>query len=648
VGFMRSMALGAVIGVELASSTLGNIAAVGSALDGVRQKAGLNMGSLAGVATGLGGLAAAGTAVVGTMSAIAYTGLQAAASWEQTQIAFTTLLHSHDKAMAFLGDLQEFAKSTPFQMDDLTVASRKMLAFGWQSEQVIPTLRSIGDAVAAMGGGSDMVDRVTHALGLMKVKGHTSAREMNELLETGVFGWQDLAKSIGITTAEAMDRVEKKQITFDQVMQAFVQHSTDAFGGMMEEQSKTFLGRLSNMKDAAELTMKDLFTPMLDALKPALDFVQAMEAALGGPQMKAFAEGMGLAAGYLVTMARVGALFVASFLPAGTMSDEFAGQLGVIVVMGTAVLAVLSPIAAILAGAAGMVFMLGDAFVPLVAVIGAGLLAGLVAVADIWTVAQARGLSFMGAVHQGTEILTTAWGAFQVQFNEVLGDISGPAMFIVQALQGAWVDLLGAVDDGSDGLGATFKSLGASAGRMVGWIVKAVVVLAELGAMGIRVGALILHEVAGPISKVSQFFLQGVVGISSAFTDVVGSMLTDMAKVTDNPIARWALKKLGIDMGAQTEAPKLQMENPFAGRLANALDADARMRAAAANPDVKTTVNVPTPTVKATIHNEVTLDGKKIAQNQKEREVELTERAGFSIDPFQRRSILERSAVVLQ
>src|SRR3972149_10921532 len=79
---------------------------------------------------------------------------------EQTRVAFTTLTGSADLANEHLQDLRDFAKSTPFQFTELTEASKKMMAFGFATEDVIPMMKKIGDAGLGLGGGGGGTARV--------------------------------------------------------------------------------------------------------------------------------------------------------------------------------------------------------------------------------------------------------------------------------------------------------------------------------------------------------------------------------------------------------------------------------------------------------------------------------------------------------
>lgn len=182
-------------------------------------------------------------------------------SLEQSKIAFTTMLGSAEKADTFLADLGKFAAQTPFEFPDLVSASKRMLAFGFESKQVIPLMTAVGDAVAAVGGGAETIDGVTTALGQMQAKGKVSAEEMGQLAERGIPAWDMLAKKMGVSVAEAMDMVSKGQVKAGTFIEAFQEGSAERFGGMMEKQAQTFEGAMSTIKDSLGMAMAEAFKP---------------------------------------------------------------------------------------------------------------------------------------------------------------------------------------------------------------------------------------------------------------------------------------------------------------------------------------------------------------------------------------------------
>ena len=192
------------------------------------------------------GVAGLGAALAG-LGAIS---VRSAAQMEQTEKAFTTLLKSADLAKDFLAELERFAAATPFELPGLLNASKRLLAFGFSAQQVIPILTAIGDSAAALGMGEDGINRLTTAIGQIQAKAKVSAEEMNQINETGIPAWQLLADTIGTSIPEAMDMASKGMIDGATGVQAILTGMNKQFGGMMAEQSQTINGMLSNIQDS--------------------------------------------------------------------------------------------------------------------------------------------------------------------------------------------------------------------------------------------------------------------------------------------------------------------------------------------------------------------------------------------------------------
>lgn len=177
-------------------------------------------------------------------------GLKLAADWEQAELAFSTMLGSASKASSFMKELEAFAARTPFELPGLIDASRKLLAFGFAVQDVLPMMTAIGDAVSGLGGGAAEIERVTRALGQMKAKGKVSAEEMNQLAEIGINGFALIAEKMGKSQAEVYKLAEKGAIDATTGINAVLIGMSKRFDGMMEKQSKTMAGRWSTLRDS--------------------------------------------------------------------------------------------------------------------------------------------------------------------------------------------------------------------------------------------------------------------------------------------------------------------------------------------------------------------------------------------------------------
>lgn len=218
--------------------------------------------------------------VAASLSALGVKAVQAAGNFQQVQAAMTNMLGSAERAKNLLGQLQDFAAKTPFEFNDVAAASQKFLAFGFTAEQIIPTLKAVGDAAAGVGLGKEGIDRITLALGQMAAKSKVQSDEMLQLTEAGIPAWQMLADKIGTSVPQAMDMVSKGAVDAQTGLQALVGGMEEKFGGMMDQQAQTITGTWSNMMDGLSqsaiavgqqisdaLNLPDLFSSVGDSLQ---------------------------------------------------------------------------------------------------------------------------------------------------------------------------------------------------------------------------------------------------------------------------------------------------------------------------------------------------------------------------------------------
>ena len=95
---------------------------------------------------GIGAAMAGAAAAVG----VGMKSVTAAADFEQTKVAFATLIGDAAKAEATLAKLRELGAATPFEFPELADAGRKLIAFGESADTVRtgrrprpPSVRSI-------------------------------------------------------------------------------------------------------------------------------------------------------------------------------------------------------------------------------------------------------------------------------------------------------------------------------------------------------------------------------------------------------------------------------------------------------------------------------------------------------------------------
>jgi tape measure domain-containing protein len=191
---------------------------------------------------------------------------------QQADIGFTTMLGSAGKSKRFLDQLQQFAKSTPFEFGNLVSNAQNMMGMGIAAKDVIPDLTALGDSVASIGGSAQQVDSVTLAFDQMNAKGTLDMGNMNQLMQNGVpSALKVLAAHYKVTTGQMIEMISTGKIQSSEALPALVQgiekgtSATAALGGMMDKQSHTMAGALSNIKDSATQAIAGAFKPVFDA-----------------------------------------------------------------------------------------------------------------------------------------------------------------------------------------------------------------------------------------------------------------------------------------------------------------------------------------------------------------------------------------------
>jgi tape measure domain-containing protein len=225
-------------------------------------------------------LAASGAAALGAAGvAAAGLGIKFNASMEQSNVAFTNLLGSSSEAQAMLDRLYKVAAKTPFEFPQLVQSTQRLLGFGMAAKDVEPTMRAVGDAVAAAGGGSEQIDRVSTALGQIQAKGKVSSEELLQLAESGVPALKILQDELGLTGQQLTKKLAAGAVSADVGIAALTKGIEKRYGGMAAAQSKTFSGMLSTLKDNATQTLGYLTGPLFSALSskvlPAVNRVTA-------------------------------------------------------------------------------------------------------------------------------------------------------------------------------------------------------------------------------------------------------------------------------------------------------------------------------------------------------------------------------------
>lgn len=260
---------------QKAIKSLNRLSVTAKNTEKVVEKSFKGMGSAA--SSFLGNLAAIGAAkALGILKDQVFGVVDAATKLEVYETQFETFLKSADAARDHLEDLVNFAATTPFQLPGIADASKKLLAFGVEQEELIPLLTQLGNAAAATG--NEMAD-IALIFGQVQAAGKLTGERMIQLTERGINVGPALAKSLGVAESALEDLRAKGQISAEDFNKAFesLTTGTGRFAGGMIRQSKTFGGVISTLKDnffALQVEIGKTLTPQLKEI--AIDITKEM------------------------------------------------------------------------------------------------------------------------------------------------------------------------------------------------------------------------------------------------------------------------------------------------------------------------------------------------------------------------------------
>ena len=298
---LKSATESAEAAVKAQESALGRLSSAATKAGRGLQTAGSKMKTVGSALGSAGDALMPMTATLATAGAAAGAfAIKTASAAETSEIAFTTMLGSAEAAETMMGQLADFAASTPFELTGLTSATQQLLAYGFTAEDVIPMLTAVGDATAALGTGQSGIEAVTRALGQMQTRGKVSAEEMLQLTEAGIPAWEYLARAIGTDTAGAMAAVSEGAVDASTGIQALTKGMEEDFGGMMESQSKTVAGLMSNLADSLTQPLMELrdtqgYEDFADALSEIVDAAEPFVESL----LPHLSDGLSMAAGVM-------------------------------------------------------------------------------------------------------------------------------------------------------------------------------------------------------------------------------------------------------------------------------------------------------------------------------------------------------------
>lgn len=177
--------------------------------------------------------------------------------FQQLEVAFKTMLGSAEQADALMRQLTQTAATTPFGLEDVAQGAKQLLAYGLEAEKVNETLIRLGDIAAGL---SVPLNDLVYLYGTTMAQGRLYTQDLNQFTGRGIPMIGELAKQFGVAESKVKELVEAGKVGFPEV-QKVIESLTDEggkFGGLMEAQSKTITGQISNIEDAISMMFNEL------------------------------------------------------------------------------------------------------------------------------------------------------------------------------------------------------------------------------------------------------------------------------------------------------------------------------------------------------------------------------------------------------
>lgn len=218
-------------------------------------------------------------AIQGAASAVVDFGrdsLRAFGKQEQFLTSLKTMFHGNAVEAEVLNDkLKQFAATTPFELTEIQDATKMMIAYGSTSTGVTDELRMLGDVSSGVG---SSLSEIGYLYGTLRTQGQATWMDIRQFAGRGVPIIQALAKQFKVTDDQVKKLVEDGKVGFKDVEGAFkdMTKSGGQFFGMMENQSKTLDGQISNMSDAFEQLKVNVGSSFADMAKDVIASITGM------------------------------------------------------------------------------------------------------------------------------------------------------------------------------------------------------------------------------------------------------------------------------------------------------------------------------------------------------------------------------------
>lgn len=187
----------------------------------------------------------AGQGMMGLLSSI----VQVRGQFQQLEIAFGTMLGSEEKTVMLMNQMANTAAKTPYDLTGVAEGAKQLLAYGESVDKVNDTLVRLGNIASGL---SIPLNDIVYLYGTTMVQGRLYAQDVRQFTGRGIPLVKELAEMYGKTANEINDMVSAGKIGFEDVQKVLYKLTNEGgqFYNLMEKQSASLTGQISNLEDA--------------------------------------------------------------------------------------------------------------------------------------------------------------------------------------------------------------------------------------------------------------------------------------------------------------------------------------------------------------------------------------------------------------
>lgn len=191
---------------------------------------------------------------------------------ESLQTSFKTLAGEQIGGELF-EQIKEYELRTPMIMQDLASGAQTMLAFNIPAQDVMQHLKAIGDISM---GDSEKFKSLTIAFSQMSATGKLMGQDLLQMINAGFNPLQVISEQTGKSIGQLKEEMEKGAISTKMVQDAFHAAASEGgqFNGMLEAQSKTLKGAISNLEGAWQYMLNDIGEAQEGLIVGSIDMAQ--------------------------------------------------------------------------------------------------------------------------------------------------------------------------------------------------------------------------------------------------------------------------------------------------------------------------------------------------------------------------------------